>query len=133
MDKTHIPYWEGKPNVGASAAVKFGDIIVMSGTVASNERGDFIGEGDFEAQAEQCFANIRRIMGQAGATFADIVQLNTHLARAEDVAKFLELRVKYFPERGPATTTLLGQMVAPKYLIEIEAMAVLGPTRTRAP
>jgi len=49
MKKTHIGYWEGKPNVGASAAVRFGDIIVMSGTVASNERGELVGEGDFEA------------------------------------------------------------------------------------
>ncbi len=125
MKKTHIPYWEGKPNVGASAAVRFGDIIVMSGTVASNERGELVGEGDFEAQAEQCFANIRRILAQAGATMADIVQLNTHLASQDYLKPFLAKRIKYFPEKGPATTTLIAQMARPEFLIEIEVMAVV--------
>ena len=125
MKKTHIPYWEGKPNVGASAAVRFGDIIVMSGTVASNERGELVGEGDFEAQAEQCFANIRRILAQAGATMADIVQLNTHLASQDYLKPFLAKRIAFFPENGPATTTLIAQMARPEFLIEIEVMAVV--------
>jgi len=56
---------------------------------------------------------------------ADIVQLNTHLASPDDLKTFLAMRIKYFPEKGPATTTLIGQMVRPEFLLEIEVMAVV--------
>jgi enamine deaminase RidA (YjgF/YER057c/UK114 family) len=126
MEKTHIGLGEGRPNVGMSAAVRFGDCIVVSGQVATNEQGALVGEGDFEAQAEQCFAKLADILGQAGATMADVVSLTTYLTAAENASKFLALRAKHFPERAPATTTVLAQLLSPRFLIEIQAMAVVS-------
>ena len=125
MSKAHISMGEGRPYTGMSAAVRFGDCIVVSGQVASNERGEFVGEGDFEAQAEQCFANIARILGQAGATMADVVSLTTYLTSAEQAPKFLALRAKHFPDHPPATTTVIAQLLSSRFLIEIQAMAAV--------
>jgi len=109
-----------------SAAVRAGGLVFVSGQVASNEKGQFVGEGDFAAQAEQCFANIARILGQAGASMADVVSLTTYLTRQEDAPKFLELRGKHFPDKPPATTTVLAQLLSPRFLIEIQAIAAIG-------
>jgi 2-iminobutanoate/2-iminopropanoate deaminase len=127
MEKLFIGLGEGRPHVGMSAAVRWGDCVAVSGQVATNERGEFVGEGDFEAQAEQCFANLARILGEAGAQLADVVSLTTYLTTAEHAPKFLALRAKYFAERPPATTTVLAQLLSPRFLIEIQAMAVVGP------
>jgi enamine deaminase RidA (YjgF/YER057c/UK114 family) len=125
MQKTHIGLGDGRPNVGMSAAVRCDGMIFVSGQVATSD-GKIVGEGDFEAQAEQCFANIAQILGQAGAGLSDVVWLTTYLTSAEYAPKFLELRAKHFPANPPATTTVLAQLLSPKFLIEIQAIAVRG-------
>ena len=61
MDKRCIPIGDGTVKVGMSAAVRFGDMIAVSGQVAMDGEGRLVGKDDFPAQAEQCFANPLRV------------------------------------------------------------------------
>jgi 3-hydroxyisobutyrate dehydrogenase len=123
MTRTHIGL---KPGASMSAAVRCGDTIYVSGQVAIDEAGALVGEGDIQAQAEQCFANIARILGEAGAGLSDVVSLTTYLTAAENAGTFLRLRALTFPERPPATTTVIAQLLHPGFLIEIQAVAVVA-------
>jgi enamine deaminase RidA (YjgF/YER057c/UK114 family) len=125
MDKRFISLGEGV-NVGMSAAVRFGDCIAVSGQVAMDEAGQLVGKDDFAAQAEQCFANLARVLEQAGGTLADVVMLTTYLTAREHAPAFLAARARHFPTDPPATTTVIAQMLHPDFLIEIQALAAIG-------
>jgi hypothetical protein len=57
------------------AKVNHGTIVYLSGQVSSDASGKVVGEGDFEAQVEQVFANLKIAVEAAGGTMADIVEL----------------------------------------------------------
>ena len=69
------------PPVGYShiAKVNKGTLIYLAGQVSSDPSGKLVGEGNFEAQAEQVFRNVKIAVEAAGATMADIVKLNTYI------------------------------------------------------
>ena len=122
MKKTCIPLGEGI-NVGMSAAVRFGDCIAVSGQVAINEKGEVVGREDFDAQVEQCFANLADVLTKAGSSLEDVVMLTTYLKSAEYAPQFLTARARIFPEKPPATTTVVANLLSPDFLIEIQALA----------
>ena len=60
------------------AKVNRGTIVYLAGQVSSDASGKLIGEGNFEAQAEQVFRNLKVAVEAAGGTMADIVKLNIY-------------------------------------------------------
>jgi enamine deaminase RidA (YjgF/YER057c/UK114 family) len=84
----------------------------------------------FEAQFGFVVANIKRVLGEAGATFRDLVKVNVLLTRASDVATMNVLYASAFgPAPYPARTTCVVQALPdPKMLIEIECVASLAKT-----
>ena len=77
------------PPVGYShvAKVNKGTLIYLAGQVSSDPSGALVGEGNFEAQAERVFANVKIAVEAAGATMADIVKLNTYIVAEVDRRK----------------------------------------------
>ena len=126
MEKQFVSLGEGAGNVGMSAAVRFGKCIAVSGQVAMTETGELVGKDDFNAQIEQCFANLASVLGQAGSSLADVVSLTTYLSSREYAQAFLAARGRHFPENPPATTTVIAQMLHPDFLVEIQALAAVG-------
>ena len=57
----------------------------------SDASGKLVGEGDFEAQVEQIFANLKIAVEAAGGTMADIVKLNYYLVAEVDQADRAEI------------------------------------------
>jgi enamine deaminase RidA (YjgF/YER057c/UK114 family) len=50
-----------------------GRTAYIAGQVAFDSTGKVVGVGDFQAQAEQVFANLRRALASVGASFRDVV------------------------------------------------------------
>jgi enamine deaminase RidA (YjgF/YER057c/UK114 family) len=112
------------------AKVNRGTIVYLAGQVASDASGKLVGEGNFEAQAEQVFRNLRIAVEAAGGTMADIVKLNIYLVAEVDQAEVPKLRAirnRYVnTERPPASTlVVVSRLAQPGWLIEIEAVAAL--------
>jgi len=128
-DRTYVPVEAAWSHLGMSAAVRAGDFAFVSGQVATDERGEIVGEGDVEAQAEQCFANIDRLLRRLGGSLADVVALTTFLAAAEHAPAFLAVRGRRFPQRPPATTTVVAQTLSPRLLLEVQAVAAIRERR----
>ncbi len=103
-----------------------GRIIFCAGQVAGDAKGDIVGEGDFEAQGEQVMSNLRDVLAEAGATFADVVKLTTYVVRKEDTQRARDLVGRHFKDHPPANTLCVLQGLAhPSFLVEIEAIAVV--------
>ena len=113
------------------AKVNRGTIVYLAGQVASDASGKLVGEGDFEAQAEQVFRNLRIAVEAAGGTMADIVKLNIYLVAQVDQAEVPKLRAirnRYVNTEKPPASTLVvvSRLAQPGWLIEIEAVAALA-------
>ena len=126
--KTLIP--PGPAGYSHIAKINRGTIVYLSGQVPSDASGKLIGEGDFEAQVEQVFGNLKIAVEAAGGTMADIVKLNIYLVAEVDqasVPKLRAIRDRYVNAGKPPASTLVvvSRLAQPGWLIEIEAVAAL--------
>lgn len=107
-------------------AVRFGNILFISGVVALDAGGDVVAEGDVVGQAEYIFATIGRILHQAGGSFTNILRVTVYLLDVADRTRINPVRQKFFGHTKPASTLIgVRQLALPGLLIEVEAIAGL--------
>lgn len=124
-----IQHFAPPPGIKApplSFAARTGDLLFVSGIPGFDDKG-VLADG-FEAQFALVVANLKRVLGEAGASFRDLVKVNVLLTRATDVAPMNALYASAFgPAPYPARTTCVVQALPdPKMLIEIECVASLA-------
>jgi len=108
-----------------SQAVCAGDMVWVSGQVGMDESGN-IAEG-IEAQARAAFANLQRVLAEAGAGLADVVELVTYHTSMKEIAEFAKVKGEFIPEDFPAWTAVgVTELVMPDLLCEIRAVAGIG-------
>jgi enamine deaminase RidA (YjgF/YER057c/UK114 family) len=112
------------------AKVTSGAIVHIAGQVASDASGKLVGEGDFEAQVEQVFRNLKTAVEAAGGTMADLVKMNVYLVAdvpQEAVPAFRAIRDRYVSTATPPASTLVfvSRLARPGWLVEVEAVAAL--------
>lgn len=79
---------------------------------------------EFEAQAEQCWRNIKAVLAAAGMGVENLVKCTHFLTRAEDVATYGKVRARQLGEARPASTLLvISALARPGLLVEVEAVA----------
>ena len=104
-----------------------GRTVYIAGQVAFDSTGALVGAGDFRAQAERVYANLRIALASAGATFSDVVKTTTYVTDVANAAALREIRGKYLDPARPPANSLIGvaRLARPELLLEIEAVAVL--------
>ena len=124
--------WTNPSGVYAPAAhysqvARVGQTLYISGQLGINEQGELIGEGDAEAQARQAWRNLLAILGQYGATTRHLVKTNTYITHWAYRPLVGNARDEVFPEPPypPSTLVVVQGLAEPRFLVEIEAIAVL--------
>lgn len=104
-----------------------GRTVYIAGQVALDSAGRVVGAGDFRAQVEQVFANLRRALISVGASFADVVKTTTFVTDLSQLAALREIRARYLDPAHPPASTLVqvAALVRPEFLLEIEVVAAL--------
>jgi reactive intermediate/imine deaminase len=101
--------------------------IYISGQIAYDKDGKVVGAGDMNAQAEQVFKNLETALTAAGATFADVVKMNSYITDMSKVQAVRDVRARYFKDVTPASTFVeVKGLVRPELLLEIEVIAVVA-------
>ena len=102
-------------------------MVVVSGQIAQDERGELVGSGDPAAQARQVFENLRRCLAAAGAGFGDVVKLTFFVLDVDDLPAVRGARDAVIDTaRPPASTAVqVAALFAPGYLLEAEAWALV--------
>lgn len=106
-----------------------GKMVFVAGQIALDKDGNVVGKGDLRAQTVQVLENVKACLAAAGATFADVVKLNTYVVnlKVQDLPIIREARSAYFPAENPPASTMVGvtALAIEGLLIEIEAVAML--------
>ncbi|MFA6467579.1 MAG: RidA family protein [Bacteroidota bacterium] len=117
--------WEEK--VGYSRAVRIGNLIEVTGTVAVDDSGAVIGKGNPYEQTKFILQKIERVLHQAGASLNDVIRTRmfvTDITRWEEYGK---AHGEVFGAIKPCTTMVeIAKLIGTEYLIEIEATAVVN-------
>ena len=101
-------------------------LLFIAGQTAVDADGNVVGKGDAGAQAEQVLKNMKSVLDEAGASFADVVKITTYVTDPRHRDALGPARLKYFGADPPASTLVVVSGLAnPHYLVEIEAIAVL--------
>jgi enamine deaminase RidA (YjgF/YER057c/UK114 family) len=112
--------------VGYSRAVKIGNIIEVTGTVAVDENSQLVGGNDAYEQTRFILGKIERVLQQAGASLKDVVRTRmfvTDISRWEEYGK---AHGEFFRDIKPCTSMIeVKGLIDPSYLIEIEATAII--------
>ena len=108
-----------------SQGFRVGDLVIVSGQAAIDEHGGLVGVGDFDAQADQVFRNLQRVLEAGGSSLDRIVKVTIFLTDMANFPKIVELRGRWFTEPYPADTIVeVSALALPELEIEIEAIAV---------
>lgn len=110
-----------------SPAVRVGDMVIVSGIPA--------GPGStYEERIHTMFKHLAGTLAAAGATMADVVEINTFHVQAKDtasfeaeLAKFAPIHHEYFPANYPAWTAVgTTALLAEGAPVEMRAVAMIG-------
>lgn len=112
--------------VGYSRAVKIGNTIEVTGTVAVDENSNLVGGSSAYEQTKFVIQKIEGVLQKAGASLKDVVRTRmfvTDISRWEEYGK---AHGEFFKDIKPCTTMVeVSKLISPEYLIEIEATAVI--------
>ena len=102
--------------------------LFVSGQLALDPDGTLVGPGDLRAQTEQVFQNLARALEANGATFDDVVKIQTYLTTLDDLAGSREVRARHLPAEPPASTAVqVAALLLPDALIEVDVVAAVEP------
>lgn len=126
MERTRISSGAAlEERVGYSRAVRVGSTVWVSGTAPILPGDADPPEGAYE-QAVICLEIIGRALVEAGASLDDVVRTRIYLTRASDIEAVGRAHAEAFATARPATTGIVTELLDPRWLVEIEAEAVVG-------
>ncbi len=124
--------WTNPPGVYApqahySQVARIGKTLYISGQLGLDETGELVGPGDAQAQARQAWRNLIAILAHYGATPRHLAKTTTFITHWAYRPQVGAARDEFFaePPYPPSTLVVVQGLAEPRFLVEIEAIAVL--------
>jgi enamine deaminase RidA (YjgF/YER057c/UK114 family) len=113
--------------VGYSRAVKIGNTIEITGTVAVDANNELVGKNDAYAQTRFIIEKIEAVLKRAGASLSDVVRTRMFVTDISRWEEYGRAHGEFFSTIKPCTSMIeVKGLIDPEYLIEIEATAIIS-------
>lgn len=129
MPKTRIQNDKLYPAPGPyvqAVATTGGKLVFTSGFLGRDVGGKVVALGDITAQSRQCIDNIRLALEAAGGSLKDMVRLNVFISHPRYYDGMNAVRKEMLGDVVFTSVTVVGQIVDPNGLVEMDAIAVIG-------
>ncbi len=111
--------------VPLTPAIRAGDFVFVSGQLGIDDKGVVVAD-DVAAQARQAMEHIRAILAQANVDLTRIVKVSVWLTDKADFPAFNAAYREFFPDRPPARSTVVSDLLIPGAKVEIDAVVYVG-------
>ncbi|MCH8205856.1 MAG: RidA family protein [Chloroflexi bacterium] len=128
MGNTRESYHFSDLDFDTSKAVRAGDMVFLQGqTGITLDGGDFVGEGDPAAQAENAMQCVRTLLDDAGASMEDICKITTYVTEHSYRALVYPVIARHLKGVHVASTGLvIKELARPEIDFEIDVFAVVS-------
>lgn len=100
--------------------------IYVSGQIAVDLDDRLVSPNDLPAQTERVYENLRAVLEAHGATFDDVVKIQTYFTTLDGLDQSRAIRARYLPAEPPASTAVqVVALVVPEAVIEVDVVAVV--------
>ena len=106
-----------------SQAIRFGDLVFVSGQLAIDPTTNELVEGGISEQTEQVLANVRAILEEAGSSLENVVKATIFLVDLDDFGAMNEVYARHMGDPPPARATIEVAGLPTGARIEIDAIA----------
>ncbi|MEW6531023.1 MAG: RidA family protein [Thermodesulfobacteriota bacterium] len=103
-------------------AVKYGDMLFVSGMIAIDAKTNEFTKGSFEEETTLVLENIKAIVEAAGFGLENVLKATVFLKDLKDFQKFNEIYATYFSSILPARETVQVAALPKDALIEISVI-----------
>ena len=111
--------------VGYSRAVRAGNIIEVSGTIALDKDGNSIAEGDPYRQTIQIISIAQKVLEEAGSGLEDVIRTRIYVTDISQWEEIGRAHGELFRKIKPATSMVeVSGLIRPESLVEIEFTAI---------
>jgi len=111
--------------VGYSRAVKIGNTVEVTGTVAVDENSVLVGGNNAYEQTIFIIRKIEKVLQNAGFSLKDVVRTRMFVTDISRWEEYGRAHGEFFKDIRPCTTMVeVRALIGPEYLIEIEATAI---------
>ncbi|MBM3268720.1 MAG: RidA family protein [Candidatus Sericytochromatia bacterium] len=128
MERTRVSSgasWE--PKLGYCRAVRAGNQIFVSGTIAIDADGHIVGPGDPYVQALHILRIIAHALEELGSSLSDVVRTRIYLANFNDLEEVGRAHRETFANFPPANTVIeVARLIEQAHRVEIEADAIVS-------
>jgi reactive intermediate/imine deaminase len=107
-------------------AVRFENLLFISGIAPLDAQGRLVGGDDAAAQTRHILQCMQRLLNAAGADFSHVLRVTVYLTDVRDREVINPVRKEFFGETRPASTLIgVKELALPGMKVEIEAVAGL--------
>lgn len=106
-----------------SQAVRFGNLLFISGQIAINQKTGELESGSIEKETRQIMENLKSVLQSAGLEFSDVIKSSIFLSDMEDFKKVNAIYGSYFSEIPPARETVAVKTLPKNANVEISVIA----------
>ena len=112
--------------VGYSRAIRAGNVIEVSGTVAVDENGYVVAKNDAYEQTKHVIKKIEKALTELGASLRDVVKTRIYVSNINNWQQIGKAHGEFFKEIKPASTLFeVSTLIGLDFLVEIEATAIV--------
>lgn len=116
--------WEDK--VGYSRTVRVGNLVFVSGTTATDDNGNVVGDNAYE-QSKFIFEKIEKSLQEVGAEMRHVVRTTMYVTDASSWKDVGRAHHEFFADVRPVSTLVeISALIGDGYLVEIAVDAVIN-------